>query len=56
LPLAMIDILLVWFTILWSIISIWPTSKLVVILQLPYLLWVTIATYLQSFITLNNSS
>ncbi len=52
--LASIDIYLVLGTIIWAMIAIWPTSKLVAIAFVPYLVWVAIATALQSYIALNN--
>ncbi len=52
--LAMIDIYLVLATICWAIIAIWPFSKIVAIAFLPYLIWVAIATVLQTYITFNN--
>ncbi len=54
LPLASIDILIVWLTIVWGMISIWPESKILALLQLPYLTWVSIATTLQLSITFFN--
>ncbi len=53
-PLACADIYIVLSTIIWCIIIIWPLSKWVAIAQIPYLIWVSIATVLQTFITLNN--
>lgn len=47
LPLATLDILLVWSTILWCIITIWPRARWVAVAQVPYLTWVSIATTLQ---------
>lgn len=52
--LAMIDIYLVLITIVWASIAIWQTSKLISLAFTPYLLWVIIATVLQTYITLNN--
>ena len=54
LPLASIDILLVWTTIVWSIVAIWHHHKWVAWAQLPYLVWVSIATVLQLTITVWN--
>lgn len=45
--LAVIDILLVLGTIVWSMIAIWPHSKWIVVAYIPYLIWVSIATVLQ---------
>ena len=52
--LAAIDILLTLFTIIWMFIAIWPYSRGVVYLNIPYLLWVTFATVLQLNITYLN--
>lgn len=51
---ASIIILGVLVTIVWSMVSIWPHSKLIAVLQLPYLIWVSIATTLQLTITFKN--
>jgi tryptophan-rich sensory protein len=45
--LATLDILLVWFTIVWIMITIWPYYRWVALAQLPYLVWVSIATTVQ---------
>ncbi len=55
LPLAALDILIVWLTIIWEMVSIWPYSKKLALLQIPYLTWVSIATTLQLTITFLNS-
>jgi translocator protein len=54
LPLAAIDILVVWVTILWCMVAIWQHNKWVALAQVPYLIWVSIATVLQLFITIWN--
>ncbi|MFM7038330.1 MAG: TspO/MBR family protein [Planctomycetaceae bacterium] len=54
LPLASIDILLVWTTILWAAATIWKHHPWVAIAQVPYFIWVSIATVLQIWITLAN--
>lgn len=54
LPLASIDILVVWASIIWCIIAIWRYSRWVALAQIPYLVWVSIATYIQLFMTLMN--
>ena len=53
-PLAAVDILVVWATILWCMIAIWQHSKWVSIAQVPYLIWVSLATVLQLSITWMN--
>jgi tryptophan-rich sensory protein len=52
--LALADILIVLITIIWTIILIWPQFRWVAYLQIPYLLWVTFATYLQIGVTILN--
>ena len=52
--LAVIDILLVFITIIWSMIAIWPVNKLLAIAFVPYLIWVSIASVLQIAIWLKN--
>lgn len=51
LPLASVDILIVWGTIIWMAVAIWPLYKWVSVAQLPYFVWVSIATVLQLSIT-----
>ena len=52
--LASIDILLVLGTIVWAMIAIFPHSRLLAYVQIPYLLWVSFATVLQLTITYLN--
>lgn len=47
LTLASVDILVVLGTIIWSMIAVWPRYRWVAVAQLPYLIWVFIATVLQ---------
>ncbi|HOB75165.1 MAG TPA: tryptophan-rich sensory protein [Phycisphaerae bacterium] len=54
LTLASVDILVVLVTIVWSIVVIWPRYRWVAVAQLPYLIWVSIATVLQLSITWMN--
>ena len=49
--LAAIDIVFVLVTIIWSFIAIWPQTRWVVYVNIPYLLWVSFATVLQITIT-----
>ena len=51
LPLALVDILVVWSTIIWMMVAIWPHYRWVAVAQVPYLVWVSIATVLQLSIT-----
>lgn len=55
--LASVDIVLVFGTLIWALISIWyvaPQLRWVVYVNIPYLLWVTFATFLQLTITYLN--
>jgi len=54
LPLAAVDILVVWGTILWMMLAIWRHSPWVALAQVPYFVWVSIATVLQLSITWMN--
>lgn len=56
LPLATLDILIVWGSILWMMGAIWSRARWVALAQIPYLVWVSIATVLQVSITVMNSS
>jgi benzodiazapine receptor len=51
LPLASADILIVLGTIPWMMTTIWAHHRWVALAQLPYLVWVSIATVLQLLIT-----
>ncbi|MDP2103498.1 MAG: TspO/MBR family protein [Candidatus Gracilibacteria bacterium] len=52
--LAAIDVLLVLFTLIWAMISIFEYAKWITYMQIPYLLWVSFATILQLSITYLN--
>ena len=54
LPLASLDILLVWGTLVWMMVAIWPHYRWVAVAQIPYFVWVSIATVLQLSITWMN--
>jgi tryptophan-rich sensory protein len=54
LPLASIDILIVWGTIIWLAVVIWPHYRWVSLAQVPYFIWVSLATILQLSITAMN--
>lgn len=54
LPLASLDILIVWGSILWMMGAIWARARWVALAQIPYLVWVSIATVLQLSITAMN--
>lgn len=49
--LAAIDITLVLGTLVWFIVLMYPYSKILALVQIPYLLWVAFATILQFSIT-----
>jgi len=52
--LASLDILIVLGTIILGMITIWPYSKTLSLVQAPYLIWVSIATVLQfSILSMN---
>lgn len=53
-PLAAVDIVIVWATILWCVLAIWPVYKWVAVAQAPYFVWVSLATVLQLSITAMN--
>ena len=54
LPLAAVDIVIVWATIFWMTVVIWKHYKWVAVAQVPYFVWVSIATVLQLSITWSN--
>ncbi|MSR58895.1 MAG: tryptophan-rich sensory protein [Planctomycetaceae bacterium] len=54
LPLAAVDILIVWATILWMAVAVWKHSRWVSLAQIPYFVWVSLATVLQLSITVMN--
>jgi tryptophan-rich sensory protein len=54
LPLAAVDILVVWVTIIWMMVAVWKHYKWVAVAQVPYFVWVSIATVLQLSITWMN--
>lgn len=54
LPLATIDILIVWGTIIWAAVAVRRFHPWVAWAQLPYFLWVSIATTVQIAITAMN--
>jgi translocator protein len=53
-PLAAVDIVIVWGTIIWCVVAVWPHFKWVALAQGPYFVWVSIATVLQMSITAMN--
>ncbi len=53
-PLATLDILVVWTTLVWLMVAVWPFYKWVAVAQIPYFVWVSIATMLQLSIAVLN--
>ena len=53
-PLACVDILLVWATIIWCVVVAWPVYRWVAVAQVPYFVWVSVATVLHLSITAMN--
>ncbi|MBM4075208.1 MAG: tryptophan-rich sensory protein [Planctomycetes bacterium] len=54
LPLASVDILVVWGTIIWMSVVIWKHYRWISLAQIPYFVWVSLATVLQLSITAMN--
>jgi benzodiazapine receptor len=52
--LALVDVVLLWFSILLTISFFWPHTRYGSYLLLPYLVWVTYAFYLNLFIWIYN--
>ena len=52
--LATVDILLVLATLIWAIVAIYPHVRWIAYIQIPYLLWVSFAAFLQITITIMN--
>lgn len=48
------DILLVLVTLIWAMVVIYPHMRWIAYMQIPYLLWVSFATFLQLTITYLN--
>ncbi|MFA5154069.1 MAG: TspO/MBR family protein [Clostridia bacterium] len=49
--LALLDIVFILATLVWALIAIYPFAYWITIVNIPYLLWVSFATVLQSSIT-----
>ena len=54
LPLAAVDILIVWATLIWMMAVVWRHYRWVAMAQVPYFVWVSLATVLQLSITSMN--
>ncbi|HMQ09675.1 MAG TPA: tryptophan-rich sensory protein [Oligoflexia bacterium] len=52
--LALLDVILVFLTLIWAMIVIYPFAQWVTWIQIPYLLWVSFAMLLQASITYLN--
>jgi benzodiazapine receptor len=53
-PLAAVDIVIVWVTIVWCVLAVWQYHRWVAVAQVPYLIWVSLATIIQLSITAAN--
>ena len=53
-PMACLDILVVWATLVWCMLAVWPAYRWVALAQVPYFIWVSIATFIQVSITIMN--
>jgi translocator protein len=53
-PLACVDILIVWATIIWCVVVAWPVYRWIAVAQVPYFVWVSTATVIQVSITWMN--
>ena len=53
-PLAAVDIVIVWATVIWCVVAVWQHYRWVAVVQGPYFMWVSIATVLQMSITVMN--
>ena len=54
LPLASVDILIIWGTIIWMVMSVWTYYRWIAFAQIPYFAWVSVASVLQLSITWMN--
>ncbi|MCR9295076.1 MAG: tryptophan-rich sensory protein [bacterium] len=54
LPLAAVDIVIVWLSIIWMVLAVWKHNRWIALAQLPYFIWVSLATILQCSITWRN--
>src|SRR5947209_12363383 len=53
-PLACMDIVIVWATLIWCVVVAWSVNRWVAVAQVPYFVWVSIATVIQVSITAMN--
>ena len=54
LGLALLEIVVMWCSILWMIVSFYKINKTAALINIPYLLWVTFATALNASIYFSN--
>ena len=54
LPLAAVDIVIIWSTIIWCVLAVWRHSRWVAFAQGPYFVWVSLATVLHMSMTILN--
>lgn len=47
---ALIELVFLWLTILWTIVAFYKVSRIAAYLLIPYILWVSFALYLNAFI------
>lgn len=52
--LGSVDVLLVWITLVWAMLSIYKKEKRIALWNIPYLAWVTFASILQLTVTYLN--
>ena len=53
-PMAAVDILIVWGTIIWCAVVAWPVYRWVAVAQVPYFVWVSTAAVIQLSIVAMN--
>lgn len=52
--LAAVDVSLILATLVWAMFAMWPHARWIVLMNIPYLLWVLFATALQFTVTAMN--
>ena len=52
---AFLWLLLLWFLVLWMIVEFYKTEPVAAYIQIPYLLWLTFAAYLNAAVWVLNS-
>jgi tryptophan-rich sensory protein len=51
---AAVCIVIVWVSIVWSMVAIWSHNRTLALLYIPYLVWVSLASILQFTIAIKN--